>query len=101
MTVHAARRSMGRHSSTLASLMLFLTLGVGTAEAWHGEEHADEEHCTECALCHVTAEGPVTPGIEAPETARHEFEGKLPAQGATVTILCASRRPDAPRAPPA
>ena len=101
MISNTGRRTSRRHSSALASLVLVLTLGVGTGEAWHGDEHGDQKHCTECALCHITADGPVTRGIEAPETRQHDVEGKLPAQGTTALAARTSRRADPPRAPPA
>ena len=87
-------------ASSLTGLLLVLTLGVGTAEAWHGEEHEEEEHCVDCALCDRV---PLSGDVDFPEIP----EVATPIRIAFTAIPASTidpaplRRPDAARAPPA
>ena len=99
----ARRRSLRQRwpSALLASVLILLTLGVGTAEAWHGDEHAEEEPCAECVLCTVTLQGPITAAPTAVGAQHPGYERAQNARGLPALHVVAERRTDAPRAPPA
>lgn len=91
----------GTAPSSLAGLLLFLTLGVGVAEAWQLKEHADESHCVDCVLCDLATHSFLTGASAGPDVVESSRYTDPADHSASVMHLVRARRPDAARAPPA
>ena len=88
-----------RASSVLAGALVIATMGAGLVESWHVDEHADEEHCVDCALCDLSSSGPIADGSEVGEVDEPTHFYEMPVSEGRLSSSD-GRRSDAARAPP-